>query len=173
MERHKPSRSQARPARPVPAAAPEGGHAHALEFLRLIWALDHALQVRSKHMARTLRVTGPQRLTLRMIEHTPGVTARELTSLLHVHKSTLSGVLQRLEGAGLITRETDPEDARRQKLAVTAGGRALAERRGGTIESAVGEVLREFPARDVDAAQRVLERLASRLARLPRLTPVT
>jgi DNA-binding MarR family transcriptional regulator len=170
MERAKPGRPQQRPAHPPATAASDP--AHALEFLRLIWALDHALQVRSKHMARTLRVTGPQRLTLRMIESAPGLTARELTGLLHVHKSTLSGVLQRLEAAGLVARQTDPEDARRQRLSVTSGGRTLAEKRGGTVEATVGEVLREFSARDVDAARRVLDRLAVRLARLPRLTPV-
>ena len=171
--RHQDPKTTRRPARLTAPRAPEGANAPALEFLRLIWALDHALQVRSKHMARTLRVTGPQRLALRMIEDSPGLTARELTGLLHVHKSTLSGVLQRLEAAGLISREPDAEDARRQRLSVTPAGRALADRRGGTLEAAVADVLREFPARDVDATRRVLERLGARLSRLPRLTPVS
>lgn len=172
MERTKPGRPQPRPAQSHLPGNPDSSHGQALEFLRLIWALDHALQVRSKHMARTLRVTGPQRLTLRMIESAPGLTARELTGLLHVHKSTLSGVLQRLEAAGLISRETDPEDARRQRLSVTTGGRGLAEKRGGTVESTVSDVLREFTAREVETARKVLDRMASRLARLPRITPV-
>lgn len=168
---HQKSRATRRPSRTTAENAPDGSHTPALEFLRLIWAMDHALQVRSKHMARTLRVTGPQRLALRMIEHSPGLTARELTGLLHVHKSTLSGVLQRLETSGLISRHTDAEDARRQRLTVTAAGRALAERRAGTLEATVADVLREFSPREVESTRRVLERLGTKLARLPRLTP--
>jgi DNA-binding MarR family transcriptional regulator len=140
----------------------------ALEVLGLIWALDHALQVRSKHMARTLRITGPQRLALRLIESAPGLTARDLTTRLHVHKSTLSGVLQRLEGRGLIVRHTDPDDARRQRLEVTPAGRLLVEKKAGTIEAAVAEVLRESDARDVVGARRLLTHLGQRLARMPR-----
>lgn len=167
----KPTHSQAlRPAATDHPGAADDGSVQALEFLRLIWALDHALQVRSKHMARTLRVTGPQRLALRLIESAPGLTASELTEKLHVHKSTLSGVLQRLEAVGLIARHTDTEDARRQRLSVTPGGRALAERRSGTVEETVTEVLREFTPREVDATRRVLQRLGERLARLPRMT---
>jgi DNA-binding MarR family transcriptional regulator len=146
----------------------ENGSSEALDFLRLIWALDHALQVRSKHMARTLRVTGPQRLALRLIESAPGLTASDLTGTLHVHKSTLSGVLQRLETSGLIARQADAEDGRRQRLSVTPAGRALAERRSGTVEATVADVLREFSPREVESARRVLHRLGERLGRLPR-----
>jgi hypothetical protein len=32
-----------------------------LEFMRLLWAIDHGLQRRSKQLASTLGVTGPQR----------------------------------------------------------------------------------------------------------------
>lgn len=168
MDHAKPARPRPRHV-PSPGTAADGTGSQALDFLRLIWALDHALQVRSKHMSRALGVTGPQRLALRLIESTPGLTARELTDTLHVHKSTLSGVLQRLESAGLIVRRTDTEDARRQRLTVTAAGRALAERRAGTVEATVGEVLREFTPREVEGARRLLERLGDRLARLPRL----
>ena len=38
-----------------------------LDFLRLLWELDHALQRRSKRMARALGLTGPQRLVLRIV----------------------------------------------------------------------------------------------------------
>ena len=38
-----------------------------LDFLRALWALDHALQSASKRMETTLGVTGPQLSTLRVI----------------------------------------------------------------------------------------------------------
>ena len=38
-----------------------------LEFMRVLWAVDHALQSTSKWMEVRLGVTGPQRLVIRMI----------------------------------------------------------------------------------------------------------
>jgi MarR family transcriptional regulator, organic hydroperoxide resistance regulator len=35
-----------------------------LEFMRVFWALDHALQKTSKRMETTLGITSPQRLVI-------------------------------------------------------------------------------------------------------------
>src|SRR6185503_3710439 len=90
-----------------------------LELMRVIWALDHALQSRSKAMARTLGVTGPQRFVLRVVERHPGISSGALAEYLHLHPSTLTGVLQRLDDRGLLERRRDPEDARRVLLELT------------------------------------------------------
>src|SRR5688572_10921067 len=68
-----------------------------LDFMRLLWAVDHALQQRSKQMLQTHGITGPQRLVLRVVGRYPGIAAGELANVLHVHPSTLTGVLKRLE----------------------------------------------------------------------------
>ena len=39
-----------------------------MRFMQSLWALAHALEVRSKRMARTLGVTGPQRLVVVGVE---------------------------------------------------------------------------------------------------------
>ena len=49
-----------------------------LGFMRALWELTHALQVSSKRMARVLGVTGPQRLVIRVVGQSPGITARDL-----------------------------------------------------------------------------------------------
>ena len=73
-----------------------------LDFMRLIWALVHALQSASKRMATKVGMTGPQRLVIRIVGQRPGLSAGELAEILHVHPSTLTGVLQRLGQRGLI-----------------------------------------------------------------------
>src|SRR3954469_22948255 len=78
-------------------ADPEGESlGDVLEFMRVLWALDHALQSASKSMAARLGVTGPQRLVVRMVGRYPDISAGALARLLHVLPSTLTGVLQRL-----------------------------------------------------------------------------
>src|SRR5664279_719632 len=43
-----------------------------LDFMRLIWALDHGLQSLSKRMQATLGLTGPQRVALRVLGRESG-----------------------------------------------------------------------------------------------------
>ena len=79
-----------------------------LEFMRLLWAIDHGLQRRSKRMAKTLGLTGPQRLVVRMLGRYPGISAGQLAQVLHLHPSTLTGILRRLERRGWLTRRRRP-----------------------------------------------------------------
>src|SRR6185295_1503513 len=91
-----------------------------LEFMRVLWAVDHALQSTSKWMEVRLGVTGPQRLVIRMIGCFPGISAGALANLLYVHPSTLTGVLRRLSERGAIRRSADPYDSRRALFWLTA-----------------------------------------------------
>lgn len=135
-----------------------------LEFIRLLWAIDHGLQRRSKWMAARLGVTGPQRLVLRIVGRFPGISAGQLALILHLHPSTLTGVFRRLERRGLITRRRDPRDGRRAALGLTAAGRQLDVVTLGTIESELEAVLSTLQARTIGAARDVLRALATRLA---------
>ncbi len=127
----------------------QGAAAHSLgpvlDFMRVLWALDHRLQSTSKRMETTLGVTGPQRLVIRIVGQFPGISAGEAASILHIHPSTLTGVLRRLETRGALSRKADPEDARRALLFLTPHGQTLNRTRGGTVEAAVQRVLAKLP----------------------------
>ena len=94
----------------------------AIDFLRLIWAVDHALQRRSKSMAATLGITGPQRLVIRIIGRFPSIHARQLADILHLHPSSLTALLKRLERRDLVRRWPDERDRRRWLLGLTRQG---------------------------------------------------
>ena len=134
-----------------------------LEFLRLIWAIDHGLQLASKRTEALLGVTGLQRLTLRILGRYPGVSAGQLAGLLHIDPSTLSGVLARLADRDLIDRRPDPRDTRRAQLALSAEGRKLDVATDGTVESAVEHALARIPAGKLKGAREVLRALADSL----------
>jgi DNA-binding MarR family transcriptional regulator len=137
-----------------------------LEFLRLIWEVNHHLQSTSKRMRRVLGVTGPQRLALRMIEREPGMATLRLSELLHLHPSTVTGVLDRLERDGLVERITHPSDGRSTRLRLTRrGGALLARGAAGTIEAAVGAALSGLPAARIGSAREVLTAVCTALER--------
>jgi DNA-binding MarR family transcriptional regulator len=134
-----------------------------LDFMRLIWAVDHALQRMSKQMEKTIGVTGPQRLVLRIVGRFPGISAGELARMLHLHPSTLTGILARLERQGSIRRRPDPRDKRRTSLGLTQRGRQFDVAAEGTIESAVSRALAKTSARKIRAARDVLLSIADSL----------
>jgi DNA-binding MarR family transcriptional regulator len=136
----------------------------ALEFLRTLWAVDHGLARLSTRMKRTIGATGPQRLAIRLIGRTRGIGPAELANLLHVHRSAATGIVQRLEARGLLTREVHPRDSRRLILSLTAAGQKVDRDDRGTIEARVRQVLASCSAEEIASAVRLLDRLAGALA---------
>ena len=134
-----------------------------LQFMQLLWAVAHGLDKASKRMSAKIGVTGPQRLALRVAGLFPGLSAGDLATTLHVHPSTLTGVIQRLVDQRLLVRRDDPRDRRRAVLRLTARGRRISAVDHGTIESAVAGALGGLSPRDVAATRRVLKRLALHL----------
>ncbi len=134
-----------------------------LEFMRLLWAVHHRMQSVSKRMERELGVTGPQRLVVRIVGRRPGISAREIASTLHMHPSTLTGVLRRMEERNLLVRESHPNDARRAQFSLTALGRRLDHPGTGLVENAVRKTLRHLDQGEVQTVARALTLLAEKL----------
>jgi DNA-binding MarR family transcriptional regulator len=134
-----------------------------LAFMRLLWALAHGLESASKRMGAELGVTGPQRLVLRLVGHYSRLSPGELAELLHVHPSSLTGVLGRLERSQLLERRRDPSDGRRAILSLTAKGRALNARRAGTVEESVRRALASQSRAKIAITGEVLTAIAREL----------
>lgn len=134
-----------------------------LKFMQKLWALVHALDAKSKRMHKEIGVTGPQRLALRIIGRDPGIVAGDLAAMLHLHPSTLTGVMSRLEDQGLIERTTDPDDRRRMHLGLTARGRRLDGEVSGTVEAALRRALARCGPEVVDAGGQLLDAIVDEL----------
>jgi DNA-binding MarR family transcriptional regulator len=134
-----------------------------LDFMRLLWAVDHSLNKRSKSMARRFGVTGPQRLALRIVGRAPEISAGQLAATLKVHPSTLTGILQRLERRGFLLRHVDAGDRRRVRLELTPSGRAVTASSGGSIEDVVSGLLRRTPPARLSAATSMLKAMVDAL----------
>jgi MarR family transcriptional regulator, organic hydroperoxide resistance regulator len=134
-----------------------------LDFLRLLWAIDHGLQRVSKRMLAEYGVSGLQRMMIRIVGRFGGISAGELADILHVHPSTLTGALDKLVRSGLMLRETDPEDGRRAQLFLGAKGKGIDAVRTGTVEAAVRRAFSRLSPDQIDAAEEVLRVIAREL----------
>ncbi len=134
-----------------------------LDFMRLLWSIEHGLQRMSKRMEADLGITGPQRLVLRIVGRFPGLSAGELAHIVRLHPSTITGILQRLVSRGLVRRERDPADSRRARLRLQRRGIACTRTTPRTVEKEVTAALKHAGASNVRAARRVLAAIAERL----------
>jgi DNA-binding MarR family transcriptional regulator len=137
-----------------------------LDFMRLLWSIEHRLQRVSKRMGNELGITGPQRLVLRVVGRFPGISASELAHIVRLHPSTITGILQRLTKKGWLERRRDPADTRRVQLLLKPQGVAYTRTARRTVEWAVTDALDHAGFSNVQAARKVLIGIADRLGKL-------
>jgi DNA-binding MarR family transcriptional regulator len=106
--------------------------------------------------------------TIALTDLAPGEVAQALRLPAH----TVSRGLGRLEGAGLVARRIDPEDARRRVVVLTDAGRAALARAHAHLEQALGPWLTELPPDRTLLALDALTRLATGRDPAPGEAPV-
>jgi len=104
-------------------------------------------------------VTGVQYAALVAIAHQPGVDATRLSTLIAFDRSTIGGVIDRLEQKGLLSRAADVRDRRAKLLYVTPTGRALLDAHDPMARSASREMLAPLSAADQREFLRMLHTL--------------
>ena len=149
---------EARAFRPSPLAL-----GNALDFMRGLWQLNHALERLSSKMEGELAVSAQQHWIIRCVGKYPGLTPGQLAAQLHLDPGTVSAALRRLERKHLIARRRDPRDRRRVSLGLTHRGRDLYA--ASALELAVEHWLAESDPRAVATALRVLASLSENLER--------
>ncbi len=149
------------------ATAGPASDARVLEILGLLWQVEHALRSQSKRMEARLGVTGPQRLVLRLVSRQRDVSPGDLARTIHLHPSTLTGILQRLVDRGLIERRTDRRDHRRALLRVLPAAAPVVRATRDTVESRVATVLGRLPEEAIGRARQVMGALVEELSAEP------
>lgn len=137
-----------------------------LDFLRVIWAFDHALQRASARMEQSTGVTAPQRMVIRIVGRFPGISAGQLSEILHTHPSTVTGLLHRLAQKRLITRGRDPNDARRSTIGLTPKGRLVDAEAQASVEAMVVTSIERLGRGTIRTVKDALEALTQMLDRV-------
>jgi DNA-binding MarR family transcriptional regulator len=123
------------------------------------------------HLLRRLRgqddatgLSAPRLSALSVIVFAGPVTLGELAAAEQVQPPTMSRLVKGLEADGLVTRETDTADRRRQWIRATAKGRRLLQEGRDRRVSQLAQELARLPERE----RRLLARAVSILDRLSR-----
>ncbi|GAA3743854.1 DNA-binding MarR family transcriptional regulator [Spinactinospora alkalitolerans] len=93
-----------------------------------VYAASRALTGLYRELLAELGLTYPQYLVMLVLWEHEEVSVKELGAALRLDSGTLSPLLRRLEGAGLVRRRRAGEDERVVRVALTGAGAALRER---------------------------------------------
>src|SRR6188768_1167716 len=66
----------------------------------------------TKALARRADLTGPQLTVIKMLEQIGDLSLSELSERIRAQNSTVTGIIDRMEREGLVTRERSKEDRR-------------------------------------------------------------
>ncbi len=102
-------------------------NSYAVSVFRALRRLQQAGEVHAKRLSRYGGLTPLQLLILQVLAVENELTASQLARFVSLSPASLSGVLDRLESRGLITRRRDEQDRRRQWLHLEAPGYAALE----------------------------------------------
>jgi MarR family transcriptional regulator, organic hydroperoxide resistance regulator len=93
-----------------------------------LYSATHAMQQAYKPLLQEIGLTYPQYLALNALWGEDGQTVSALGRQLQLDSNTLTPLLKRLEGMGLLTRTRNTEDERQVILSLTEAGHQMQAR---------------------------------------------
>jgi DNA-binding MarR family transcriptional regulator len=123
--------------------------------------ITRAADIHSHLLQRDFGVTGPQLSTLRVIYRMQPVSTGALARAAYIGYATLTGILDRLEEHGYVTRTRDPADRRTVILNMTREGEKLLASAPSLLQTRLNEELRQMPSTEQSTLLNSLTRVAT------------
>jgi DNA-binding MarR family transcriptional regulator len=98
------------------------------QFCFSAYALSRAIMQAYEPLLATLDLTYPQYLAMLVLWQEDGITLKELGARLRLDSGTLTPLLKRLVGKGLVHRERSAADERALTITLTPSGKRLRQK---------------------------------------------
>lgn len=141
---------------PAPAPVPERLD---LRVLRALRRVIRAVDLYSKKLYASHKVTGPQLLALEILRSEGPMSPAALSRALHVSASNVTGIADRLEAKGLLERRRDTDDRRVVRLHLAPAGAELLLAAPSPLQDTLLTGLNELPELERTAIATSLERV--------------
>lgn len=119
---------------------------------------------RAPHPLMDVQLTMVQLKILLRLHRSAGLSSQDLARSTAVSPATMTGVVDRLVGQGLVERREDAADRRVRRLALTPEGAALAENVLSAGERHLRDLLDRLPPDDLEKVAQAFELLAGAAA---------
>lgn len=117
----------------------------------------------TKELARRADLTGPQLSVVKLLEQIGDMSLSELSDKIRAQNSTVTGIIDRMEREGLVTRERSKEDRRVVFIRLTAKGHELAREIPVEPMEIFKGAIESLTAQEVRDLMRILTKVAKRV----------
>ena len=114
----------------------------------------------SKDEASRYGVTATQLSVLKLLQEIGDLSLGTLSKEIRAHNSTVTGIVDRMETAGLVERTRSEDDRRVWLIRLTAQGRKVAERAKVSPWDTLRHALAALPAADQEKLTQILKKVA-------------
>lgn len=128
--------------------------------LRIIF---RAIQAHSREVEVACGLSSVRLWMLYEVNNAPGIKVSELASLLYVHRSTCSNMLDKLEEKQLLYRNRSKSDQRAVRLYITDEGKSVLLKAPSPPEGKLSNSLNKLSAEQLDGLERSLGLLVDAL----------
>jgi MarR family transcriptional regulator, organic hydroperoxide resistance regulator len=126
-----------------------------------IYSTMHAINKAYVPLLEKLALTYPQYLAMLVLWEADDLTVKQMGERLFLDSGTLTPLLKRLEGMGLVQRARDPKDERQVRLKLTEKGMAL-RREAQPVPAQIARAMGR-PADDLKAVRKELRKIRNAL----------
>lgn len=135
------------------------------QILTIIRKVIRSLNLESKRINKEYGITIPQLFTLKHLQSCSDYQAshKEITSILELNSSTVTGIIDRLEKKNLVARLPKKEDKRVTYIALTAKGSSLLKKSPKLLQQKLPDKLDKMKKEDVEQLTKSLNLLANLL----------
>ena len=138
---------------------------NAYELTTAVMVTANVFLRESQRLFRPHGLTAAQYNVLNVLApHTDGLSQRELSDLLVVDRSNVTGLLDRMENAGWVQRADDPVDRRVYRVTLTTVGRRLWSHVEPRYHEVVAHVTRGVSIKQMSECVALLRQLAASAA---------
>lgn len=122
----------------------------------------------TKELARRADLTGPQLTVVKLLEHIGDLSLSSLSEKIGAQNSTVTGIIDRMEREGLVTRERSTEDRRVVYIKLSEKGRELAREIKVEPMEIFRSALESLSAQEMRELMRITTKVARRVRHLVR-----
>jgi DNA-binding MarR family transcriptional regulator len=114
------------------------------EIMQSLRRIFKAIQDYSQKVSQKYGITGPQLWALKTISKAGSLSLGELSKKMYLHPSTVTGVVDRLQKKGYVSRDRTQKDRRVVKVLLTSQGKRLVKKAPNPVQGEMIHGLRRM-----------------------------
>ncbi len=130
-----------------------------LRVLQSLRRIIRAVEIHSKKLVHSHKITGPQLGCLAAINENGPLTTTKLAKAVYLSPSTIVGIVDRLEEKNLVIRQRDSKDRRQVQVHLTKEGEQLLACAPSALQDTLSDALKGLPELEQVSITLALEKI--------------